>query len=57
MKNDLLKCLLTTSKFPGATIRLSMTLLILVTKDKMEACDRMNKHENKLFKLSDIPKI
>lgn len=45
MKIDLLKFLrlLTTSKFPGATIRLSMTLLILVTKDKMEACNRMKK--------------
>lgn len=27
---------LTTSKVPGATIRLSMTLLILVTSDKMD---------------------
>lgn len=29
---------LTTSKFPGATIRLSITLLIFVTRDKMEDC-------------------
>lgn len=30
--------ILTTSKLPGATIRLSITLLIFVTRDKMEDC-------------------
>lgn len=35
---QVIKVQLTTSKFPGATIRLSITLLIFVTRDKMEDC-------------------
>lgn len=39
---------LTTSKFPGATIRLSMTLLIFVTNDKIEDYYKKKKKGNKM---------
>lgn len=42
---------LTTSKLPGATIRLSMTLLIFVTRDKME--DYMQEETGKGVSVSD----